>query len=159
EFRLAALHIAPVEPRLKDAGVVGNDLAASPAPLMALGEVALAPAVTVGVDSYAERVVTGVDRTAELVVDPVVVAHHIELEDLEAVDRGLGRRREAGLGDAAQDHAVAKLRSRLGDRGAAPRLEALERADRGQQHRDAQLAAKQGGATVDLGNVAQYPRS
>src|SRR5262245_36457906 len=72
EFRPAALDIAPVEPRLKDAGIAAYDWAgpAGPAAPMALGDVALAPAVAVGVDGDAERVIAGVDGAAELVVDP-----------------------------------------------------------------------------------------
>ena len=55
-------------------------------------------AVTVGVDGHAEGVTAGVDRATDVVVNPVGVAEHIELKDLEAIARGLGRRSETGSG-------------------------------------------------------------
>src|SRR5262249_38690402 len=105
EFRPAALDIAPVEPRLKDPGISAHDRArpARPAAPMALGDVALAPAVPVSVDGDAERVITGIDRTTELVVDPIGVAQHIELKNLEPVTRCRSRRLETGMGHTAQD--------------------------------------------------------
>src|SRR5438067_7876294 len=78
------LDIAPVELRLKDAGV-GDAYAAT---LMALGDVALAPAVAVGVDGQAKGVIALVDRAADMVVDPLGVAAHIKLEDLEPIAGG-----------------------------------------------------------------------
>src|SRR5262249_23475172 len=145
---------------LKDPGIAAYDRArpAGPAASMALGDVALAPAVAVGVDGDAERVIAGIDRAAEMVVDPAGVAEHIELKDLEAVTRGLGLPLEARMRDTAQDHAVADLGGRLGDGGAAARLEGFERADRRQQYRDPQLAAEQAGAGIHFRDVAQHPR-
>src|SRR5215472_12722932 len=156
EFRLVAFDIAPAVPRLKDTGVVAHDNAAA---LVALGDVPLAAAVAVGVDGHAEGVIAGVDRATDVVVDPVVVAEDVKLKDLEAVARGLGCCLQAGMGDTAQDHAVAELGGRLGDRCAAARLKAFERADRRQQYRDAQFAAEQAGAGVDLRDVAEHPRA
>ena len=126
EALLDPLDIAPVELRLEDAGI-GD---AHPAALVALGDVALAPAVAVGVDGQAKGVVALVDRAAHMVVDPGGVAAHIELEDLEAVAGGLGGLVEPGMRHRAQDHAVAEVARRLGDRRAAARLEHFERADR-----------------------------
>ena len=69
-----------------------------PAALVTLGDVALAPAVAVGVDGQAKGVIALVDGAADMVVNPLGVAANIELEDLEAVARGLGRFVEPRLG-------------------------------------------------------------
>src|SRR5207249_883667 len=104
EFRLVALDVAPILPRLEDAAVADPD----PRALVPLGDVALAPAVMVGVDGQAKGIVAGVDRTAEVVVDPVRAAADIELKDLEAAARSLGGRFETGMRHRAQDHAIAE---------------------------------------------------
>src|SRR4029077_6335844 len=114
--------IAPVELRLVDAGVVD----AHPAALMTLGDVALAPAVAVGIDGQAKRVIALVDGAADVVVDPLGVAAHIKLEDLEAVARGLGSLVEPRFGDRRKDHAVAEGAGRFGDSGAPARVEYLQ---------------------------------
>src|SRR6266404_5759394 len=119
---LDPLDIAPVELSLVDAGVVD----AHPAALMTFGDVALAPAVAVGVDRQAKRVIALVDGAADMVVDPGGVAAHIELEDLEAVARGLGSLVEPRFGDRRKDYAVAEGARRFGYSGASARVEHLQ---------------------------------
>src|SRR6266404_9086052 len=114
---LDPLDIAPVKLRLEDAGV----LDAHPAALMAFGDVALAPAVAVGVDGQAKGVITLVDGAAHMVVNPMGVAAHIELEDLEAVARGLGSLVEPRLDPGTQPPGA--RRDRLPPAGIARCLE------------------------------------
>src|SRR6266436_2622826 len=109
---------------------------------MALGDVALAPTVAVGVDGQAKGVITLVEGSADMVVDPLGVAAHIELEDLEAVARGLGRLVEPRFGDRGKDHAVAEDARRFGDGRTPARVEYLQRADRRTQHGNAQFLAE-----------------
>src|SRR5207245_10404801 len=68
---------------------------------------------------------------------------HTLFRSLEAVAGGLGRGYEAGVRHRAQNQAVAEFGCRLGDGRAAAPLERFERADRRQQHRNAQLFAEQ----------------
>jgi hypothetical protein len=93
EVLLDPLDVASVEPGLVDA--VSLDADASE--LTALGDVTLAPAVAVGVDRKSERVIAVVDGAAHIVVDPIGIAAHVKLEDLEAVVRGFGGLFEPGM--------------------------------------------------------------
>ena len=107
DILLDPVDVAPVELRLVDAGVAGAHAAAQ----VALGDVALAPAIAVGVDGQAEGVVALVNRAADMVVDPVGVAAHVKLEDLEAVAGGLRGLVQTGMRHRGEDHAVAELRA------------------------------------------------
>ena len=95
--------------------------------LVALGDVALAAAVAVGVDRQAKRVIAVVDGAADMVVDPIGIATDVELEDLEALAGGFGGLFQPRMRAGAQNHAVAELACRLGDGGAATRLEHFDR--------------------------------
>ena len=117
EILLDPLDVAPVELRLIDPRVVDPHAAA----LMALGDVALAPAVAVGVDGQAKGVVAVVDRAAHMIVDPIGVAAHVKLKDAEPVAGRLGGLFEPRMRHRGEDHAVAELGGRRGDRGAAAR--------------------------------------
>ena len=84
------------------------------------------PTVAADVDGKTEGVVAPVDGASDMVVDPLGVAANIELENLEAVTRGLGSLVEPRLGDRRKDHAVAEGARRLGDGGTPARVEYLQ---------------------------------
>ena len=150
---LDPLDVAPVELRLIDAGVAGAHAAA----LVALGDVALAPAVAVGVDRQAKRVVALVHRAPDMVVDPGRVAAHIQLEDLEAVARGLGGFSSPGCDTEDRIMPLPNSRVAAATVAAAAGLEDFERADRRAQHRDAQLFAEQCPAAIDRSTRRAIP--
>ena len=106
---------------------------------MALGDVALAPAVMRGIDGEAERRVAVGDRARDVIVGPGRVAADIELEHAQAVGRGLRDIFEARVANRTQhmgdaEFGCAASRHRRGAAG----MEALQRADRRQHHRQPQ---------------------
>ena len=131
EVAFDALDVLPVELRLVDPRIVDPHAPA----LVTLGDVALAAAVAVGVDRQAEGVIAAVGGAADMIIDPGCVAAHVELKNLEPVARGLGGLVHAGIGDRGEDHAVAEFTGSGRDGRAAARIEILQRADRGAQHR------------------------
>jgi hypothetical protein len=135
--------MSPVEAGLVDAGfLIARTETRAPA-LVAFGNVAFAAAMAVGVDRKAERVIAVVDGAADMVIDPIRIATDIELEDFEAIARGFGGFFYTGMRAGAENHPIAEFARRLGDRGAAARLEHLEPADGRTDHWDAQLLTKE----------------
>jgi hypothetical protein len=120
----------------------------------ALGEVTLAPAVHGGVHRETERRIPVVAGALDVVVDPRVVAAHVELEDAEVVGR-LGHGFEPWIAHRAQHLRDAELRRGLGRRGAAARVEALDRSDGREHHRDADLPAQEGRGAVEARDVPE----
>ena len=147
-----ASDVIPVERRLRAYG--------DPAHLRPPGlgelvvEVALAAAVVGGVDREAESRHSGLDRRLDVVLDEAAGFPHVELEygsrTSRLADFGLGAR-----GNRAQHLRHAELAGSPRHRERALGIESLEPADRGEQHRQAQLVAEEGRRGVDLGDVVQ----
>src|SRR5207302_2085354 len=123
---LEALDHAPVKAGLG----VTLELAAIGDAVEALHHVALAPRIIGEVDREAElRREAIVLRALVDAVDELVVAAHIELEDLERVGRLLGGLLERRLGRRALHHRNAEFARRLRNRRDAAGPEILQAAD------------------------------
>jgi hypothetical protein len=122
-----------------------------------LGEVAFAPAVIIQIDGETEGGVAGIDGAADAVFDRGHVVAHVELIDFRRVGLG-GDLVEPRLGRGAEDTDGAEGGRRASRRQRPIGGEVLQRADRRQQHRQAELVAQQFAATIDLRDVAQHPR-
>ncbi len=153
-FALDALDRAPVERHLEFA----PRGAAASAGGVALGEIALAPAVMRGIDGNAESRVAVRHRALDIIVDPRLVAAHIELEHARRVRRGLGDPFETGVADRAEHVRDAEFGRRLDHRLGAAGVKALQRPDRAQHDRQAQLASEHFDGWIDLADVTQNAR-
>ena len=111
-----------------------------------------------GVDGQAERRVFVGDGARDEIIDPGGIAAHIELEDAQGIGRGLGDAFETRIAHRRQHVGDAEFRRRLGDGRGAFGMEAFQRADRTQQHRQLELAAEDFRRGVDLADVAQHAR-
>ena len=153
-FVLDALDRAPVEARLRNAVL-------HPAPAggdEALGDVALAPAVMRGVDGERKGGIAMLDRARDMIVDPGRVAADIELVEPQRRGRGSRQLFEPGLADRAQHVRAPELLDPAHDRFRAGGVKALERADRREHDRQAELPPELAHRCVDLADVAQHAR-
>src|SRR5262249_9435971 len=153
EPRLDALDRAPVERRLEGAALH----ASSPRGHEALGDVALAPAVMGGVDGQAERGIAVRDRALDVIVDPGFVAAHVELEEAQRIGRRGREIFEPGIADRAEHVGGAERVDGAYHRFGAGGVEALARADRGPQQREARLGSEPAPRGVHLDYSPQDP--
>ena len=153
-FVLEMLHIVPGEPGLP--GLPGRG--GAPGLHEAPGDVAFPPRIGRRIDGDREGVEAVVDRALHHIVDPGVVASDIELEDLGAARRR-GHRFQARMRHRACHDRNAECGRRAPGGRRSTRIERFQGADGCQEHRQAQLAAEQGRAGVDLRYIDANPRA
>ena len=157
-FRMALVEALDQRPVERGLDVMLGLAAAGPARI-ALHQVALAPRIVREVDREAElRRVARVLRALVVVVDELVVAAHIELEDLVGLRRALRDLLQRRLGRRALHHRDAELAGGFRHRRDAALPEQLQPPDRRDEHRQAHLAAEQRGGAVDGAHIAQHAR-